>query len=62
MKPKRKERPVVKSEFVILRVPPELKRALEEAAAAERRGLSDYLRLALEDLVAKRKPSKKGGK
>jgi hypothetical protein len=41
---------------IVVRMPIDLREALEEAAAKDRRGLSDYLRVVLEDhLAGKRK-------
>lgn len=39
---------------IVVRVPDHLRAALEEAAEEDRRKLSDYIRLALEDYLAGR--------
>jgi len=44
-----------KSAPLSIRITPELKEALEELAAADRRPLSSYVQLALEEHVAQRK-------
>jgi len=44
-----------KTEHLSFRVPPELKDELQQLAAADRRELSVYVRLALEDHVAAKK-------
>jgi predicted HicB family RNase H-like nuclease len=41
--------------MLVVRMPPKLKAQLEAAAAADRRTLSDFVRLRLEELVAKPK-------
>lgn len=43
-----------------MKIPADLKRALEEIAAAERRSLTVTVTMALEALVAARRPAKKG--
>ncbi len=54
------------SETLVVRVPTELRAALEKAAEADRRGLSDFLRIALSDYLATREggsgAQRKGGK
>ena len=40
---------------LVLRLPAKLKRTLEKAAAADRRRLSDFVRLLLEDAMTARK-------
>lgn len=45
-------------ETVIIRVSKELKKALQKLADADRRKLSDYLRIQLEDLVTSKKNKK----
>ena len=40
---------------LVLRLPAKLKKTLEKAAAADRRRLSDFVRLLLEDAMTARK-------
>ena len=51
-----------KSAPLSIRITPELKEALEKLAAPDRRPLSNYLQLALEEHVARqqRSPARKG--
>ena len=51
-KPKRKEQRM--RDHIVVRVPDTLRAALQKAAEADRRKLSDYIRLALEDHLAGR--------
>jgi hypothetical protein len=51
----------MKTELLQTRVEPELKKDLKAMAKEERRGLSDFIRLKLSDLVNEYK-SKKGKK
>ena len=44
-----------KMETIIIRVEPKLKRELQKLADVDRRTLSDFLRLKLEDLIVKKK-------
>ncbi|MCH8012258.1 MAG: hypothetical protein IIA61_09990 [Candidatus Marinimicrobia bacterium] len=41
-----------KDEFIALRVSPSLKKSLEALAEADRRSLSDYLHIVLEDHIS----------
>ena len=49
-----------KTEHLSFRVPPELKDELQQLAAADRRELSVYVRLALEDHVAQEGQKREG--
>lgn len=42
-----------------MRVPPDLKQALEEFAEADRRRLTDLVRIVLEDYVAERRQTER---
>ncbi|MEK7466198.1 MAG: hypothetical protein AAB074_02185 [Planctomycetota bacterium] len=57
MKPTRKGK-TMKDTLVAFRLPEALRRALEEAAEKDRRTVSDYLRLLIEDTL--KSPDTKG--
>ncbi len=50
----------MKDAQLVLRLPADLRRKLEALAVADRRSLSDFVRLSLEDVAARK--AGKGGK
>ena len=52
----------IKDEFIALRISPSLKKSLEVLAEADRRSLSDYLRIVLEDHISHKGKKKRRGK
>lgn len=55
MKTKKRKEPPRMDTHLVLRIPTRLKAAVEEAAAKDRRKLSDYVRIVLEDHLAGKK-------
>ncbi|MCH8069404.1 MAG: hypothetical protein IID16_09095 [Candidatus Marinimicrobia bacterium] len=52
----------IKDEFIALRISPSLKKSLEVLAEADRRSLSNYLCIVLEDHISHKGKKKRRGK